>query len=263
MKNKIKNLDKRFLWIFLGLGSVLVRILVGTNSLFIENFYSRGLFLGIRTLLDYTFGLIPVPFLYVLILILLVVIILKTKRGLQSQKPFLQKLGSFLFSIFAFLGMIIFLFLFLWGFNYSRIPLESQLRIQPNPLSIKELKQELDLNTKKLIEKRARVPNVDSLSFNESHLPPKMESQIRKELAFTLKSLGYPDIGNPPLRLLRPKGVLLRISTAGFYLPLTGECNVDSGLHPIQLPFVIAHEYSHAYGITDEGSCNFLAYLEL
>ncbi len=53
----------------------------------------------------------------------------------------------------------------------------------------------------------------------------------------------------------------MRISTAGFYLPFTGECNIDAGLHPIQLPFVVAHEYAHAYGITDEGSCNFLAYL--
>ena len=61
--------------------------------------------------------------------------------------------------------------------------------------------------------------------------------------------------------MLFPKGILLRISTAGFYLPFTGESNIDAGLHPIQLPFVMAHEYAHGYGTTDEGSCNFLGFL--
>jgi hypothetical protein len=53
----------------------------------------------------------------------------------------------------------------------------------------------------------------------------------------------------------------LRISTAGVYIPFTGEGNIDPGLHYLQLPFVMAHEMSHAYGFGDEGTCNFLAYL--
>ena len=88
-----------------------------------------------------------------------------------------------------------------------------------------------------------------------------MESQIRDLVEAQLRDLGYPAASHLRARSLLPRGILLRISTAGFYLPFTGECNLDAGLHPIQIPFVMAHEFAHGYGITDEGACNFIAYL--
>ena len=48
-------------------------------------------------------------------------------------------------SLLAFIGGVVFLFQFLWGFNYGRIPLEEQLELDVKPLSVKELKAELDL----------------------------------------------------------------------------------------------------------------------
>ncbi len=261
MRQKLKNIDIRWLWIFLGLLTILISFLLGNQSLLIENVYSRGIFLLIRTIMDHTIGLIPVPFLYVLIALLLLFIFVKIKKGIRSEYTILQKIGSAILTTVALIGGAIFLFQFLWGFNYSRLSLETQLNIQPKALSLEELKSELDLNTSILSKKRSVVANVDSFAFNDSYLPKNMQKQIRKELAYVLKNLGYPSSSRPPLRLLRPKGFLLRISTAGFYLPFTGECNVDAGLHATQIPFVMAHEYAHAYGITDEGSCNFLAYL--
>lgn len=261
MWSKIKAVDSRFIWIFLGLMTILIRLLVGTDSSFIEKFYSRGLFLWIRNLLDYTTGLLPIPMLYILILVLIVFIVFRFRKVRQQETPIVHKIGSFLFTLIAFIGGFIFLFQLLWGFNYSRISLEDQLGITPKPLKVDALKIELEATTKTLEQKRTRVSAVDSTAFTAEQLPPHLETKIREELEHVLNTLGYPTTGSPRLRLLRPKGVLLRISTAGFYLPFGGECNVDSGLHPIQLPFVIAHEYAHAYGITDEGSCNFLAYL--
>ena len=76
-----------------------------------------------------------------------------------------------------------------------------------------------------------------------------------------LEKLGYPTAGEVRGRLLQPKGILLRFSTAGVYFPWTGESNIDAGLHPVQIPFTLAHEFAHGYGFTDEGTCNFLAYL--
>lgn len=45
------------------------------------------------------------------------------------------------------------------------------------------------------------------------------------------------------------------------YFPYTGECLVDFGLHSLQLPSVASHEWFHGSGVTDEGHCNFLAWL--
>ncbi|MCB0582976.1 MAG: DUF3810 family protein, partial [Phaeodactylibacter sp.] len=47
----------------------------------------------------------------------------------------------------------------------------------------------------------------------------------------------------------------------GLYFPFTGEGHIDAGLHPLQKPYVMAHELAHGYGFGDEGTCNFLGYL--
>ncbi len=84
---------------------------------------------------------------------------------------------------------------------------------------------------------------------------------MRHLLTNVLRNFNYPIPAKVRGRLLFPKGILLRISTAGVYIPFTGEGHIDPGLHHLQLPFVMAHEMSHAYGIGGEGDCNFLAYL--
>jgi hypothetical protein len=53
----------------------------------------------------------------------------------------------------------------------------------------------------------------------------------------------------------------MRWNTAGIYVPFSGEGHVDAGMLPVQIPFTLAHEMAHGYGVTDEGDCNFIAYL--
>ena len=53
----------------------------------------------------------------------------------------------------------------------------------------------------------------------------------------------------------------MRFSTAGIYIPFSGEGHVDAGMHPVQYPFTMAHELAHGFGVTNEGECNFLAYV--
>ena len=76
------------------------------------------------------------------------------------------------------------------------------------------------------------------------------QQETRDQLVYFIK---YRLInGKIRCRQILPQGILLRISTAGFYNPLTGECNIDKGLHPLQKPFVMAHELFHGMGITGE-----------
>ena len=43
--------------------------------------------------------------------------------------------------------------------------------------------------------------------------------------------------------------------------PTYSRPHVDKGLHELAQPYIMAHEVSHAFGVTDEGECNFLAAL--
>ncbi len=175
--------------------------------------------------------------------------------------PWPQRLLRASFSLLSFLGTTLFWFLFLWGFNYGRIPIETQLALQPHALDSAQIRQALFTETDLLLRARPTIPGADSTALNRKQLPPDLEAHIRPLVEAQLREMGYPAASRLRARRLLPRGILLRISTAGFYLPFTGECNLDAGLHPIQIPFVMAHEFAHGYGITDEGACNFIAYL--
>jgi uncharacterized protein DUF3810 len=257
----MNKIDQRWVWVFLGIFTILVRVILGNFPQIIEQYYSRGIYIGIRTIIDYTIALSPIPLIYLLIFGILCFILFRIFRKKNKQQRIKQRLTNFIFSLVAFLFGIVFLFLTLWGFNYARVPIENQIGIEPNPLSKEELFQELEISTTELINAFAKVKDYDYKVYEEFVFKNSIEDKIRIETIKTFKELGYPTPGRIRARYLYPKGTLLRISTAGFYLPLTGECHVDPGLHPLQIPFVLAHEFSHGYGIGDEGSCNFIGYL--
>ena len=255
------KIDRRWVWVFLGLLAILLRAILGNFPQIIEQYYSRGIFIGIRNFIDNTIARSPIPLIYLLILGVFCFIIYRIFRKKNKTLSLKKKVISFLFSLTAFLLGAVFLFLGLWAFNYGRIPIEAQIGISPIPLSKEALFEELQVSTKELILAYEKIKDYDDDYFEKYVFENDLESQIRAEMDQTFKNLGYPTPGRVRARFLYPKGTLLRISTAGFYLPFTGECHIDPGLHPIQIPYVMAHEFSHGYGIGDEGSCNFIAYL--
>ncbi|MEO6391055.1 MAG: DUF3810 family protein, partial [Pyrinomonadaceae bacterium] len=55
--------------------------------------------------------------------------------------------------------------------------------------------------------------------------------------------------------------VLTRMGITGVYNPFTGEANFDREVHPVELPFVIAHEMAHQRGFAREDEANFVAFV--
>jgi len=242
--------------------AVVLRFLLGFSPQLMEMLYSRGLFKIIRVFLDSIHWLLPFSGLYLLIITLLVAIVLGFNKWKHSNRSFLSKIGQAGFTFLSIGGWIVFLFLFLWGFNYGRIPIVDQLRITPKPLKLETVVEELNKRQLKLVELRSNIPAAKAdISFTEDALPINMVDHLRLGLENQLIELGYPATGFPTVRTGYPKGIIWRLGAIGFYNPFTGECNVDPAVHPIDRPYVIAHELAHAYGFGDEGTCNFLAYL--
>lgn len=251
------------MWYWMGAASITIILRILLPASLIEQYYSRGLFLYIRSLFDYTTGLLPFPTLYILLPVLLIFLIKKLKnRRASGQKP-LRRLMLFLKGLLEFLSLTVFLFLLLWGFNYGRVSIEEQLGFEPEPLDYFQLTEELEKATEELISARSLIPGITDSALQVGFKAVEYEDEIRRELKNCLNRFGYPTPGKVRGRLLYPKGSLLRISTAGVYFPWVGEGHIDPGLHPIQIPFVMAHEMSHGYGFGDEGTCNFTAYLAL
>ncbi|MBX2815143.1 MAG: DUF3810 domain-containing protein [Saprospiraceae bacterium] len=237
-------------WTFgliLGLSTLLVHRMSNASS--IEAVYGNGLFRAVRLFLDYTFGLLP----FAGALVLLVALLLGIYRLLAKGRW--HDWRQLMVIIVGFCGYVIFFFYFLWGFNYSRPGVVDRVGWQLEKLTAEQLEDFA-------LEHVDRLNKTRTLAFGPGEMSTQGGQQIRRDAYDLARALGY-EVSGKDLRLRQWSdiGFLLRIGTAGFYNPFTGECNIDGGLHQLQKPYVIAHEYFHGMGVTDEGECNFLAYL--
>ena len=231
-------------------GSVLLRVLLPAPI--IESYYSRGIFVGLRTVFDYSLGLLPVPLFYLFWVAVLLWVIVQW-RGFAGWLRLLRR------ALFAGL-LLVLVFLWGWGFNYGRVPVETQLGFTRYQPSLEELRERVYTTAELLAGLRAGL-TTDTLALDPRLFPHDLEAAVRPLVARTLLVHGVGAPGRPRGWQLFPKGILLRLSTAGVYWPWAGQGNIDAGLHPLQQPAVLAHELSHAYGFGDEGTCSFWALL--
>jgi hypothetical protein len=252
MSSNRKNISilKKYFWIFAGIISLLINLFFSKFPSITEAIYSNFIFQGIRYLYDYTLGFIPFPMVYVLFCGLIFLILRHLKY--LFAKSYIFSISKTLFKTASIFGFVIASFYVLWGFNYARIPFQEKQSLNVIEVDSNYVISAL-LHCKNKIE--STYPEIDYQEINYAEL----EKEVRANLQKSLKRMGYLAGSKVRGRLLKPKGTLLRISTAGVYIPFVAEGHIDGGLHPSQWPFTLAHEMSHAYGFGDEGTCNFIA----
>ncbi len=250
--------DCRVRWFLMGILAIGLKFFSAQEPILIEHLYSNGLFQWIRKFSDVTIGRLEFPFIYIAVPLMLMRIAWEYFKTLRPGTGCFGRMANFIFTTLASVMWLVFWFTLLWGLNYNRPPIESKLELRDIPISSEYLKEELIKRGHVLEQTRASLLD-DSQSISARQFPENLEDIVRNDLEKAMESIGYIPDGNVRIRHL-PAGSLLRISTAGFYFPYTGEGHIDKGLHPIQVPFTMAHEMAHGYGIGDEGTCNFLAY---
>ena len=150
-------------------------------------------------------------------------------------------------------------FQLLWGFNYAQRPLIQILALVDEPINQLDIELEIIAVQDTLLSIRNQLDTITLYSTQDittlKMIVPLVENALQHHQLSVIKGLQF--------KVLRPRGILLHWSTAGIYFPFTGECNIDDGLHPIQVPFTLAHELAHGQGWGDEATCNFIAWLSL
>lgn len=250
-------------WFIAGIGAVLLRLLFGLFPELTEAIYSNGLFVLIRWIFDYTIALLPFPLILLLLagLIFLIIRRRRKRKGRKKVRGWKARLGLFGKGFLNFSGAVVFFFLFLWGFNYARVPLHEQCGLKSDPIPIEELRKLAPGMAAETNSFRSQIAGATDSALTADFLPEDLEYVMRENLEKALTDLGYSPHGRVRCRMIYPKGMMRKIGITGIYIPFVGEGHVDASLHPIPLPFTIAHEMSHGYGFTDEGDCNFLAFL--
>lgn len=216
----------------------------------VERFYSGWIFPKFHHLLDWVFGRLPFPGLYV-VLVIAALVLLKWLVILFSSAPFLDKAVR----ITGHMSKWLVWFFVLWGFNYGRVPLEEKLGLAIRPLTRTELQSEVRDISAELADLRRGMER-DTVPIAETWFMYK--HAVANKLDHSLRQWGYAPVKVKGREL--KEDILLRFDIGGFYLPYTGEANIDAGVHYYNKPFYMLHEMCHGNGFYDEAACNFTAY---
>jgi len=255
MRSKVLT-NKRLFWISAGLLTLLLIQLLNHSPGITERWYGAAIYPLIHSILSHTIGILPFPAVGALLVLAVWLLYRTAIRPILNRKVTVL---SFTAGFISTLGALVFLFYLLWGFNYFRPGIVTRMDLSLTPLDSTAIKQEYrralsDVSTELKGFKTSKLRG-EGLSDSE------MRVSAQKTLRSTLESIGFPALKLVRGRVLWPKGILMRFNTAGIFIPYSGEGNIDGGLLSVQRPYTLMHEMAHGHGITNEGECNFVAYL--
>lgn len=249
--------SKYSIYILLGALTFLLTKFFAGNPEICELWYQKYFYAKIRILSDFLLAWSPFPWIYVFLVMMIIWII----RKLKATRYFAFSGFGILYRLIAFSALAYFLFQIFWGFNYQQRDLKVRLNLSVENIGDNIYLERLealicamtDTRMDIGVEMNKAVHSMPAKSYLEQHIRRDMKSFLQRNQLF--------NEGNVRVRMLDPPGSLLSLSTAGIYIPFVFEGHIDSGLHPLQIPFTLAHEMAHGYAVTDEGEANFVAFV--
>lgn len=269
-RNEALHISRRLGVLALGLATYGLGILLSRVPSATEALYGGGLGPVVVRALAFLTGWVPFSVAELLVVAYLLNLARTAWRGASAVRRRARSLGNASASgallLARDLGVLLALFYFLWGFNYSRPSLEETMGWQrPDSTSVEELTGLLEPLIRaaneeyRLIHGRddAGAPTV--LAAGRDSTGRALAAGWRSARA----SLGFPLQTEPSGRVKTP---LLRpfyewVGVAGFFFPFTAEPNVRGGIPAVDLGKILAHELAHQRGVAREAEANFWGYL--
>lgn len=212
-----------------------------------EQVYGRTIYPVFRWLFDFTLGWLPFAAAYLLPFLIVGLFVLTAVKK--------NTFGNWLRTAGNGLGWIVTMFYLFWGFNYARPSLSDRIFDTSTTVSNKAVvdlaqKTITNLNTLRTDSLLSTIPDDNELT-----------DLLREAVAGTLVNYNIHLNTNCRVRPLSPPGILRKFGITGIYMPLTGEALLEKSHPQPEKTFVMAHELSHSFGVTDEGEANLVAYI--
>lgn len=235
-------------------------LLFATNAGVIELYYSTTVYPFISNLLRFIIGWIPFSIgdlLYTFVLVYFIWRIIKGTRVIRRKELSVKKIRFHFYRFIVQLLLLYIVFNFLWGLNYDRKDIASQMGLTGDKYTKDELIQINILLAEKVngckrnvIAQNMSVPSTKEL-FKKTH-------QFYQQVAITYPFLEYRYASIKP-SFFGTIGNYLGFS--GYYNPFTGEAQVNTTIPDFLQPFVTCHEVGHQLGYAKENEANFAGYI--
>jgi hypothetical protein len=226
------------------------------SPVIVERLYASGAYVSIQSVLTSSSNRMSFAALDVLILTACLAWVVIAFRDLTRSPTKLRGGARIIGRTITWSATLYLVFLAVWGLNYRRLRLAEKLLFEPAAVTADAARAAGARAVERLnaVHDRAHAdgwPTADRVD------PP-----LAAAFARALDEIGFPR----SIVTARPKRTMLdwyfrRAGVDGMTDPFFLETLVASDVLPFELPFVIAHEWSHLAGVANEGDANFVGWL--
>ena len=234
----------------------LIAALVPIPAWIVDDFYSRDMYMWLQKFM--TAGTNVLPF-ALLDLILVVVVFAVLRRAYRlyhvaRQRGLVDAAWEAIRRIVRAVAIVVILFLWAWGFNYRRLPLDTVVGGGTTRPAVDALK--LAYSDSALLAARLRPLSQPEGRYHSIVIALKdpMNTALRALSREPLSTFSEPKFS----LVLSPYFTAAGIT--GMINPLGLETIVLSELLPYERPFVLAHEWAHLSGHADEAEASALGW---
>jgi hypothetical protein len=224
----------------------------------VERWYSAGVYPLAQRIITPISNLVPFALFDVLVSAAVIAFVwvlgraVRRARRTRRLRPLMDALGYLCVSAAA----IYLAFLFLWGFNYRRLPMTERLAVSavaPEPAAVVALGLEAVAQMNRLHADAHRI----GWTGDEWRT-----ASLTAAFAMTQRALSDAPLARPGRLKWTMFGSYFRwASVDGMVDPFALEVLANPDLLPWERPFVAAHEWAHLAGYAHEAEANFVGWL--
>jgi len=234
-----------------------VAVLVPIPAWAIDEFYSREMYPWWQRVLTTGTNILPFALLDVILVLSAVAALHRTYRlfNVARQRGVMDALWEAVRRIARFVSIVIILFLWGWGFNYRRLPLETVLSGAASQPTVEAVQLAF-------LDSAALAARLRPLSQPEGRLH-SIAIDLHDPMNTALRSLSREplEVTSQPKYSLVLTPFFKLAGVTGMLNPLGLETIVLPDLLPYERPFVLAHEWAHLSGHADEAEANAVGWL--
>ncbi len=199
---------------------------------------------------------------YFLLLLLLAIIMISAHKESKKKQSKTRTVWETTKNVVAYLAVIYFALLLLWGINYAQYPIEKKLGLD---YASKYSQRELEELTDELITKTNAIRHLVEETADTVFTTGYSNQQLFSASVKALQSMPSPydqfQYHTPSVKAVKIPQLMSFFGVAGIYFPFTGEANVNTDIPDVLMPSTACHEMAHQMGIAEEGEANYLAYI--
>ena len=234
------------------------------NPARVEDNYARGVYPLIGTVLRILFGWLPFSIGDILYGLLFAWLLWKMVQGIRtlikkkiSWKSFTDGFIHKSLKVLTLFLILNIVFYGIWGINYKRRGIAAQLELKIEKYSLQDLKDLNALLVQKVNGAKTSLLRTTIAYPSNSRLFEKSR-EAYDSLAGTYPFLRYK---HNSIKSSIWGSLCNYLGIGGYYIPFTGEAQVNTTMPKFLLPFTTCHEMAHQLGYAKEMEANFVGYM--